>query len=360
MTDEETTGQADGQGRPARQVSSRTVQQRAGRRPTIKDLAALAGVSRGTVSRALRGGRYVSPAAQAAVNRAVLETGYVVNRNARSLVTRRADCVAFVLSEPQEKLFEDPNFNVLLRAATQALAVRDLQLVLMFASTPDERERLLNYLRTGHVDGVLLVSAHGGDPLMDELERGILPVVACGEPLGHEATIPYVAADERGGARQMVEHLRSRGRRRIATITGPLDTPGGLGRLEGYCDVVGRRPSKRRIAYGDYSHQGGEAAMRDLLERGPDLDAVFVASDMMAAGALTALHQAGRRVPDDVAVGGFDDSRVAASTNPPLTTVRQPLDRVAAEMVRLLTDLLDGREASSLVLPTELVVRDTT
>jgi DNA-binding LacI/PurR family transcriptional regulator len=359
MTHEETIMHADGQGRPARRVSSRTVQQRAGRRPTIKDLAALAGVSRGTVSRALRGGRYVSPAAQAAVNRAVLETGYVVNRKARSLVTRRADCVAFVLSEPQEKLFEDPNFNVLLRAATQALTVRDLQLVLMFAGTPHERERLLNYLRTGHVDGVLLVSAHGGDPLMDELERGSLPVVACGEPLGHESTIPYVAADERGGARQMVEHLRSRGRRRIATITGPLDTPGGLGRLEGYCDVVGRRPSKRRIAHGDYSYQGGEAAMRDLLARGPDLDAVFVASDMMAAGALTVLHQAGRRIPDDVAVGGFDDSRVAASTNPPLTTVRQRLDRVAAEMVRLLTDLLDGNEVSSVVLPTELVVRDS-
>jgi DNA-binding LacI/PurR family transcriptional regulator len=362
-TIETTDGQVEQPGdpqRPARRPPSRAARQRAGRRPTIKDLAALAGVSRGTVSRALRGGHYVSPGAQAAVNRAVLETGYVVNRNARSLVTQRADSVAFVLSEPQEKLFSDPNFNVLLRSATQALAAHDLQLVLTFAGTAAERERLLNYLRTGHVDGVLLVSAHGGDPLMDELERGGLPVVACGKPLGHETTIPYVAADERAGARQIVEHLRDGGRKRIATITGPLDTPGGLGRLEGYCDVVGRRPSKRRIAHGDYSYEGGEAAMRDLLERGPDLDAVFAASDMMAAGALSALHAAGLRVPTDVAVGGFDDSRVATSTSPPLTTVHQPLDRVAFEMVRLLVDLLDGKEVDSLVLPTELVVRATT
>jgi DNA-binding LacI/PurR family transcriptional regulator len=99
--------------------------------------------------------------------------------------------------------------------------------------------------------------------------------------------------------------------------------------------------------------------MNELLERDPDLDAVFVASDLMAAGALAALRRAGRRVPEDVAVGGFDDSRVAASSDPPLTTIRQPLERVAGEMVRLLLDLIDGKVVGSLVLPTELVTRDS-
>lgn len=341
----------------ARQPAGRAARQ--ARRPTIEDVAAVAGVSRGTVSRALRGGHYVSPGALAAVNRAVLATGYVVNRNARSLVTQRADCVAFVLSEPQEKLFEDPNFSVLLGAATQALAPHDLQVVVMVAGTPDERRRVSHYLRTGHVDGVLLVSTHHGDPIMDALERASLPVVACGKPLGHEATIPYVCADDRAGARDMVAYLAGRGRRRIATITGPLDMPGGLERLDGYRDVVGRHPSRRLVAHGDFTYRGGETAMRELLDRSPDLDAVFVASDLMAAGALAALHHAGRRVPVDVAVGGFDDSRVAASTSPPLTTIRQPLDRVATEMARLLVNLLRGEPATPLVLPTQLVERES-
>src|SRR6266508_1338553 len=329
------------------------------RGPTIEDVAAMAGVSRGTVSRVLNGGHYVSSAALAAINRAIFETGYVVNRNARNLVTQRAGSVAFVLSEPQEKLFEDPNFSVLLRSSTQALAEQDLQLVMMNAARPDERDRVLRYVRSGHVDGILLVSTHGGDPIMNQLERSAVPVVACGKPLGHESAIPYVAADDREGARQMVRHLVARGCRRIATITGPLDTPGGLERLEGYCDVVGRRANKRRIANGDYTRRGGEVAMNDLLERNPNLDAVFVASDLMAAGALAVLRRAGRRVPEDVAVGGFDDSRVAASSDPPLTTMRQPLDRVAAEMVRLLLDLIDGKDVGSVVLPTELVTRDS-
>jgi DNA-binding LacI/PurR family transcriptional regulator len=346
----------EGGGRPRR---SRGAARGARRGPTIEDVAALAGVSRGTVSRALNGGHYVSSAALAAINRAILETGYVVNRNARNLVTQQAGCVAFVLSEPQEKLFEDPNFSVLLRSSTQTLAEQDLQLVMMNAARSDERERVLRYVRGGHVDGVLLISTHGGDPIMRELDRSGVPVVACGRPLGHESAIPYVAADDREGARQMVRHLVDRGCRRIATITGPLDTPGGLERLEGYCDVVGRRASKRRIANGDYTRRGGEAAMSELLERSPDLDAVFVASDLMAAGALAVLRRAGRRVPDDVAVGGFDDSRVAASSDPPLTTIRHPLERVAAEMVRLLLDLIDGKDVGSVVLPTELVIRDS-
>ena len=350
MRSEGAAGDGEPRGRPRRAQR---------RSPTIEDVAAIAGVSRGTVSRALNGGHYVSSASLAAVNRAILETGYVVNRNARNLVTQRAGSVAFVLSEPQEKLFEDPNFSVLLRASTQALAERDLQLVMMNAARPDERDRVLRYVRGGHVDGVLLISTHGGDPIMNELERSAVPVVACGKPLGHESGIPYVAADDREGARQMVRYLAGRGCRRIATITGPLDTPGGLERLEGYRDVVGRRASRRRIANGDYTRRGGEVAMNELLERDPDLDAVFVASDLMAAGALAVLRRAGRRVPEDVAVGGFDDSRVAASSDPPLTTIRQPLERVAGEMVRLLLDLIDGKDAGPVVLPTELVTRDS-
>ncbi|MFD0598339.1 LacI family DNA-binding transcriptional regulator [Catellatospora coxensis] len=197
------------------------------RRPTIHDVARASGVSRGTVSRALNGDPYVSTAALAAVRRAVAETGYVVNRAARSLVTQRTGTVVMVLSEPQEKLFEDPNFSVLLRVATRRLAQRDVALVMMVAGDDGDRERVVRYLRGGHADGVLLLSAHSGDPLLAELEGLSIPAVACGAVLGREGVIPYAAADDREGARQMAQYLVDLGRKKIATITGPLDTPAG-------------------------------------------------------------------------------------------------------------------------------------
>ncbi|MEV2254213.1 LacI family DNA-binding transcriptional regulator [Streptomyces sp. NPDC050147] len=330
------------------------------RPPTIHDVAREAGVSRGTVSRVLNGGHYVSPSAQEAVNAAIRKTGYVVNRHARSLITGRSDSVGFLLTEPQERFFEDPNFNVLLRGCTQALAAHDIPLLLMLAGTPDERRRIMRYITAGHVDGVLLVSSHSGDPVTDELRDAGVPLVACGKPIGQASKVSYVAADDRDGARDMVRHLLSLGRRRVGTVTGPLDTPGGVERLAGYREILteeGIAVDERLIASGDYSRAGGEAAAAQLLGRAPDLDAVFVASDLMAQGVLTALNRAGRRVPQDVAVGGFDDSPAALTARPELTTVRQPWDRISAEMVRVLLAQISGEDPAAVILPTELVIR---
>jgi len=328
-------------------------------RPTMDDVAAVAGVSRGTVSRVLNGGHNVSPGAAAAVHKAIRQTGYVLNQHARSLVTQRSESVAFILSEPQERLFEDPNFSILLRGCTQALAAHDITLVLVIAGTQDERKRAGRFVTAGHVDGALLVSTHSGNPLFDELRLRHVPVVACGKPLGHERDLAYVAADDRDGARQMVQYLRSLGRRRVATITGPLDTPGGVERLAGYHEILGADADPRLVATGDYTQASGDAAMEQLLAQAPDLDAVFVASDLMAVGALAALRRAGRRVPDDVAVGGFDDSSVASTAQPLLTTIRHPLPRISTEMVRLLLELMAGQPPAAVLLPTELVVRES-
>ena len=324
----------------------------------MDDVAAVAGVSRGTVSRVLNGGHNVSKPALDAVNRAIRKTGYVVNQHARSLRTQRSQSVAFILTEPQERLFEDPNFNVLLHGCTQALARHDITLLLTIAGSQEDRKRVGRYLTAGHVDGALLVSTHMGSRLIDDLRGRGVPVVACGRPLGHERDLAYVAADDRDGARQMVQYLLSKGRRTIGMITGPLDTPGGVDRLAGYRDVLGPVPD-RLVVTGDYVRDRGEAAMERLLSQAPDLDAVFVASDLMAAGALTALRRAGRRVPDDVAIGGFDDSSMATAVSPALTTIRQPLTRISAEMVRLLLALIAGDPPATVILPTELVVRDS-
>jgi len=330
------------------------------RRPTIKDVAAAAGVSRGTVSRVLNGGRWVSPESLASVQEAIRATGYSANSHARSLVTGRSNSVAFLLTEPQHLLFEDPTFSILLRGAASALAKRQMPLLLMVAGTPEERRRITEYVGAGHVDGVLLVSSHTGNPVIPSLLRKGVPTIACGAPLGFEDRVGYVAADDVGGARAMVRHLVERGRQRIATISGPLDTPGGLKRLEGYRLELGEGFDESLVVHGDYTRAGGERAMQALIERRPDVDAVFVASDLMAAGALTTLARSGRRVPEDVAVGGFDDSGLAATLQPPLTTMRQPFERIAHEMVRLLVEVVEGQEIAAVIVPTTLVVRAST
>jgi DNA-binding LacI/PurR family transcriptional regulator len=283
--------------------------------PTLVEVAAPAGVSRATVSRVVNGSPRVSPTVRALVQRAIAELGYVPNRAARSLVTRRADSIALVMSEPEDRVFSEPFFARIVRGVSGALAETDTQLVLVVAHDPAEEARLERYVTGGHVDGVLLASLHGDDPLPRKLENAGIPVVLVGRPTT-ATRASYVDADNRGGATAAVQHLLARGRRRIATVSGPLDMAAGRDRLDGYLDALrGRRRGCRRrprpgrggrLPRGErrVGHAGAARAP-------PDLDAVFAASDLMAAGALEALRAAGRRVPDDVAVVGFDDSALA-------------------------------------------------
>jgi DNA-binding LacI/PurR family transcriptional regulator len=285
----------------------------------------------------------------------------VPNRAARSLVTRRADSVALVVSEPHARFFSEPFFAGMVRGVSAALAETGVQLLLLIAQDLPDRGRLERYVVGGHVDGVLLASLHGDDPLPGTLERAGVPAVLVGRPAG-AAPASYVDADNRGGAGKAVGHLARRGRRRIATITGPLDMGVGLDRLEGYRDglaAAGLAGSGDLVETGDFTEEGGAAAMDRLLARpGDPVDAVFAASDLMAAGALRALRAAGRRVPEDVAVVGFEDSAVARYAQPPLTTVRQPIEEMGRQATRLLLAQVAGDAGGMhLILDTELVVR---
>ncbi|MGD8166711.1 LacI family DNA-binding transcriptional regulator [Herbiconiux sp. P16] len=331
----------------------------AGKRPTIRDVAGVAGVSSGTVSRVLNGKNWVSPEARTAVEAAIRSTGYRVNPHARNLAMSKSNSVAFLLTETQQVLFEDPNFAALVRGTTQALAARDVSSVLIMAGDAAEQARAMSYISAGHVDGVLLAfTSSGGNPLVRQLVDAGVPLVACGMPVGgFEGRIGSVSADDAHGAVSMVQYLVDQGRQRIATIAGPPDTPGGIARLEGYRRVLGPRFDPALVEVGDYTVAGGAAAMRRLLARTPALDAVFAANDAMAVGALEALQAAGRIVPDDVAVAGFDDNDFASRTTPGLTTVRQPFPRISAEMVRVLMEVIAGGETSTITVPTSLVVR---
>lgn len=329
-------------------------------RPTLEEVAAYAQVSRATVSRVINGSPRVSPEAKAAVERAVERLGYVVNSAARSLVTQRTDSIALVVSEPDVRVFTDPFFGGVVRGASQELTPAGKQLVLIMAQGDADRARVERYVAGGHVDAVLLLSLHGADPLPAALVRAGVPTVIGGRPLGG-ADLPYVDMDNRGGARDAVGYLLDQGRSQVATIAGPQDMCAGVDRLAGYRDALGGRGAL--VAYGGFTQASGEQAMDDLLERGPWLDSVFAASDLMAAGALRALRRAGRRVPDDVAVVGFDDLDLATTTEPPLTTVRQPTAEMGRQMARLVLGLAAAQRhpprARGLILPTELVARQS-
>ncbi|MGW6056684.1 LacI family DNA-binding transcriptional regulator [Streptomyces sp. NPDC055189] len=341
-------------------------------RPTLEDVAHRAGVSKSTVSRVINGEPRVRASVAERIRQAVDELGYVPNQAARSLVTRRNNAVAVVVTEPQNRLFVDPYFNHLLRGIRQELVQQGAQPVLLFIEEPDDYPRVGNFLGGGHVDGALLFSLRTDDPLPAMVERMGLPAVFGGRPAvvgsGHRShTYTYVDADNRGGAREAARYLLSQGRRRIATITGPLNQASAIDRLDGYRDVLLDTPAQL-IAEGDFTLQGGADAMTVLLDRSPDLDAVFVASDVMASGALRTLREHGRRVPEDVAVVGFDDlPAIAESTEPPLTTVHQDIEGMGRLMAQVLFKRASEQPASgdgspppsSVVTPTRLVVRQS-
>ncbi len=332
-------------------------------RCTLEDVADRSGVSRATVSRVVNGSTRVSDGARAAVEHAIEQLGYAPNRAARSLAAHCSYTVALVVSEPSTRLFGDPFFAGTIRGIAAALSGSRYQLVLLMIQDESDREGVERLLWRGNTDGVLLLSTRRDDPLPGRLVAAGIPCVIAGHPGDRPdaSAIGFVDADNVGGARRACAHLIRRGCRTIATIAGPPDMAPGADRLAGWHQALSeaRRPAPPSlVAEGDFTRAGGAAAARVLVERHPDVDGIFAASDLMAMGTLDALRAAGRRVPDDVALVGFDDSELAADSDPPLTTVRQPIEALGAEMGRLLLDQLDGDASPrGVTLETELVVR---
>jgi DNA-binding LacI/PurR family transcriptional regulator len=334
--------------------------------PTLADVAQLAGVSSATASRVLTGTARVRPQTRDKVEQAILRLGYVRNRAARSAASRQAGSVALVMGEETLKVFADPFFGRMLRSVSRALASADIQLVMITLHSPRDCHTVSRYLRSGHVDGALFVSMHGrpmhGRPDFDFSSLG-LPLVLCGRPVTGGNALSYVDADNVGGACTAVSYLLDCGREAIATIAGPPDMAAGIDRLLGYRRSMAAAGSldPGMVAYGDFSLISGQHALLRLLDHRPGIDAVFAASDLMAAGALHALRRLGRRVPDDVAVIGFDDAPSAQQTDPRLSTIRQPVDAMGVRLVReLMAQIADpDRDPAQVILDTELVLRSS-
>jgi DNA-binding LacI/PurR family transcriptional regulator len=338
--------------------------------PTLEDVARAAGVSRATVSRVINGIRNVDPAIQETVRQAIAVTGYVPNQAARSLVTRRTGAIALVVSgagdDSQEnpypsQVFADPFFGRVAAGAVGFLRPLGIHPVLMFADTSESRTQIVTYLRQGNADGAVLVSTHADDPLPKLLVDASLPTVLFAKP-ARPIPISYVDVAHRAGAQLAADHLVARGCRRVATVSGPLDVPASQDRLAGFQDAMAVHGHPYiPVAEGNFTMPSGEAAMERLLAEHPDVDGVFAANDLMAQGALLVLRHHGRRVPDDVAMVGFDDSSAALACRPALTTVRHPVEDMAAEMVRLLLSHIEepGLPVTSKIFQPTLVIRES-
>ena len=326
--------------------------------PTLEMVAAHAGVSRATVSRVVNGAPTVNPEVAETVRRSIDALNYVPNRAARSLASHRSQSIALVVPETANKVFADPFFASVIQGVAMELSPTDYTLNMIIESE-SQAPKTRRYLMGGNVDGVLVISHHFGDRSWEAISD-TLPVVFGGRPLDRgDVEHYYVDIDNVAAARMGVQRLVDLGRKHVATIAGPQDMPPGVDRLQGWRECLvaaGLEPGPAEA--GDFTSESGLEAMERILATGQPIDALFAANDQMAIGAYTALRRAGLRVPEDVAVVGFDDSYFSASVDPPLTTVRQPLVGMGATMARTLVQLIEGRDASrATILDAGLVVR---
>jgi DNA-binding LacI/PurR family transcriptional regulator len=324
---------------------------------TIEEVAARAGVSRSTVSRVVNGSTAVSPAALEAVRRAIDDLQYVPNRAARSLASRQTRAIALIIPEQTDRFFGDPFFAAIVAGIGEVVGESDYIMNMLIASD-DVSAKALSYLRSGSVDGAIVASHHTSDTFLERI-ADVVPLVYGGRPARVRAEDYFVDVDNIEGGRAATAYLIARGHRRIATVSGPPDMAAGIDRLRGFRDemaAAGLTPVA--VENGDFTERGGGLAMHRILSAGAELDALFVASDLMARGVYTALREKGIEPGRDVAVIGFDDSSVATALTPALTTVRQPSFAQGRHMASVLLDILAGRPAAhATILPTEIVER---
>lgn len=327
----------------------------------IEQIAKISGVSRSTVSRVINDDPNVSEKTRGKVLEVVKRLNYHPNAAARSLAAGRTRVLGLVIPMGVSALFADPYFPLLIQGVSFACNAHDHSVMLWLAEPEYERRTIRQILHSNLIDGVILASQLNNDPVGQALVEGEVPFVLVGRhPTNTQ--VNYVDVDNIASAREAVTHLLRLGRRRVATITGPENMIAGADRRAGYEAALRQRGlpiEAELIGNGEFTEAGGYAAMMRLLTQNPD--AVFVASDVMAVGAIRAVYETGLRIPDDIAVVGFDDMPFAARTTPALTTVRQPVYRSGAIAAETLIDLIEhpNSQPRRILLPTELVIRQT-
>lgn len=329
----------------------------------LEEVAKLAGVSRSTVSRVINDDPRVSDEARDRVRTVIRDTNFHPNAAARSLATSRTRIIGVMIPNHVNSIFTDPFFPKLLQGVAEACNAADQMLMLLMETSgePMNSERIYTRVIQGrHLDGIIIASWIVEEPILQMLQQSHFPVVLVGR---HPTlNLSYIDVDNRASSRDAVEHLIGHGRRRIATITGPANMIAAIDRHAGYVDALDAAGLPRDPAltvWSDFSRRGGYRSMATLLEGSERPDAVFVASDAMASGALQAIRDAGLRVPEDVAVMGFDGLEETLVSRSILSTVVQPTLDEGREAVRTLLELLDrpGSAPIQRILPTRLALQ---
>lgn len=327
---------------------------------TLEDIAKKVGVSRSTVSRVVNDSPNVSPAVRERVMREIKATGFHPNAAARSLASQHTNMVGLVLPQSVSSFFTDPYFPFLTQGVAFGCNNNDLTLSLFLVGNKEDEEKIYPRIsRRGLLDGVLLQAGAMGDWLIDRLSNSSVPTVILGRPFEPES-VNYIDVDNLAAAENAVCHLVNLGYKKIATITGNPGSAVTMDRLEGYRRALakaGRPMDNNLIAQGEFTETSGYQAMKQILPHHPD--ALFSASDIMAAGAMRAIFETGLRVPEDIAIVGFDDIPMAANYQVPLTTVRQPIVRMGLNAVDLLMDVIanGGEPVRHVILETEFIIR---
>lgn len=329
------------------------------KRPTYSEIAKLAGVSEATVSRVLNGDDKVDAKRIKAVTKAVETLGYKKNRAAAALASGRTGLIAVVIDDDLS-VFQDPFWGTITNGISRVLMENEMQTLLLVAPLDKLDSPVAQYLLRGEVDGVIFLQLQK-DSLIKKLSKQNFPLVVNGTP--HSSNpFAYVDSDNAGGAYAAVEHLVNQGRSCIAVITGDLTNTAAEQRLDGYLAAIKsfeKLESKSLIATGNWTREAGYELAKKLMSKNPDLDAIFCSNDNMAFGAIAAIKEAGKSVPEDIAVIGFDDSFLAQNSHPGLTTVRQDIVGLGMEAAKMILAILRGEEAHSEILPCELVIRAT-
>ncbi len=325
---------------------------------SIADIARIAGVSKSTVSRALNNSPLTGEETGKRIRAIAKEHDFRPSVAARNLSLRSSHAVAFVNHAYSKSMgsISDPFCLEIMGGI--AIGLHDLGYDLMVVHVnPDDRDWAAQYLDTGRVDGFILMTSTKKRSHIDMLLEKGAPFVAWGPGGGGYCS---VCGDDRQGGRLATERLLSRDRTRIAFIGGPRIEGEVQERFRGYKAALhdaGREVAQELVVYGDYSERSGSWAMEELLERDPRIDAVFSNSDLMAIGAMQTLKARGHRVPEDVAVVGYDDLSLASYVTPALTTVSQKIPFAGRLLARDLVAYLEQGVITTTTVPVELVVR---
>jgi LacI family transcriptional regulator len=328
---------------------------------TIEDIARLAGVSRSTVSRVMNGQPGVRPAVRDRVEAVIAEHRYTPQAAARQLVTQRTRTIGLILPDSASQMFGNPIFAQMGQGVSQVCAQKGYISMQFMGQRAMEEQTLYSLLRSRPFDGVVLISGEYEDPRPGFLRHAGIPYVRIGRDPKH-SDLKYVDIDNIAAARAAVEHLVKLGHRRIAMIKGVARDTCSAERYEGYRQALheaGIPLDERLVGDGDWTAACGYAFTQQFLQLDSPPTALFSSNDMMAAGVVRAAHERGLKVPDDLAIVGFDDLDQTTMIFPELTTVRQPCVEMGMRAAEILIDQLENEneKPEHVILPTTLVIR---